>query len=411
MVLHARAAPHITEHDHGNTDSFAMKHAVKRKETYPIITPQMKPRRVAVVGDGTAGHVYPALAIAEAYTQLNDAVDLLFIGTPHNFASQLVPPAGYRLVLVEGGPLFGVGLAGKTRTAWRLSRGVLQARRVLRASGTQLVIGVGGYASAAALLAAKSLRLCTAVYEANAVPGLTNRLLGRFVDRVYLGFAAAGWAFPAARQLATGNPIRPAITALTEEERRAPHAENRPLHLLVTGGSLGASFLNQRVPDLLRQVAERGVFLEVRHQVGGFAVEPVRAAYAQGKVAAVVLPYIEDMVEAYRWADLVIARAGAGTIAELAASGLPALLVPLPQAPGNHQVANAQAFTTTGGGWSVEEKDWKVEAVLDWLMHLLRDETAWTAASRYARQFATPHAARTIVADCETLLSPQFSGL
>lgn len=370
----------------------------------------MKPRRIAVVGDGTAGHVYPALAIAEAYTHCSDAVDLLFIGTPRNFASRLVPPAGYRLALVEGGPLFGVGLVGKTHTAWRLSRGVVQARRVLRAFGTRLVIGVGGYASAAAILAAKSLGLFTAIYEANAVPGLTNRLLGRFVDRVYLGFAAAGWAFPADRQLVTGNPLRPAIAALAEEERKAPHSERRPLHLLVTGGSLGATFLNQRVPDLLQKVSEHGLSFEVRHQVGDFAVEPVQAAYARARIAAVVSSYIDNMVEAYRWADLAIARAGAGTIAELAVSGLPAILVPLPHAPGDHQVANAQAFAATGGGWSVEEKDWRTEALIDRLTSILRDEMTWTAASHRARQFATPHAAHMIVADCETLLSSQFSG-
>jgi UDP-N-acetylglucosamine--N-acetylmuramyl-(pentapeptide) pyrophosphoryl-undecaprenol N-acetylglucosamine transferase len=210
--------------------------------------------------------------------------------------------------------------------------------------------------------------------------------------------------------LVTGNPIRPAIAALAAEERKAPHSENRPLHLLVTGGSLGATFLNQRVPDLLQKVVDRGLSLEVRHQVGGFAVEHVRAAYARAKIAAVVSSYIDDMVEAYRWADLAIARAGAGTIAELAVSGLPALLVPLPNAPGNHQVANARAFTAIGGGWSVEEKDWRAEAPIDRLTNILRDETVWTAASRRARQFATPHATRTIVADCEALLSRQFSG-
>jgi UDP-N-acetylglucosamine--N-acetylmuramyl-(pentapeptide) pyrophosphoryl-undecaprenol N-acetylglucosamine transferase len=273
-----------------------------------------------------------------------------------------------------------------------------------------LVIGAGGYASAAALLAAKSLGLFTAIYEANTVPGLTNRLLGRFVDRVYLGCAAAGGAFPADRQLVTGNPLRPAIAALAEEERKAPHSEQRPLHLLVTGGSLGAAFLNQRGPELLQKMAERGLLLEVWHQVGGFAVEPVRAAYARAKIPAVVSSYIDDMVEAYRWADLAIARAGAGTIAELAASGLPALLVPLPRAPGDHQVANAQVFAATGGGWSIEEKNWGTEAVIERLANILRDETAWTAASRRARQFATPHATHAIIADCEALLSSQSNG-
>ena len=405
MVLHPRAAPYIAQDNHSYTDLSLMRHAVKKTASYSIFDPAMKPRCVAVVGDGTAGHVYPALAIAEAYKQTRADVDLLFIGIPDGFAARLVTSHGYRLALVQGGPLFGVGVTGKLQTLWRLGLGVLQARRILRAAATQLVVGVGGYASAAALLAAKSLGLSTAIHEANTVPGLANKLLGRFVDRVYLGFAAAGEAFPADRQLVTGNPLRPEVVALGSEQRTAPHGADRSIHILITGGSLGAPFLNQQIPELLKQVADRGLPLEVRHQVGGFDPSPVRAAYAHARVPASVVPYIDDMTDAYRWADFAIARAGAGTIAELAVSGLPALLVPLPHAPGNHQVANALAFTNTGGGWCVQETDWRVEAIAERLITLFSNATAWTAASQSARRFATPEAARAIVADCEALLS------
>ena len=146
-----------------------MRHTVKGKTSYSILDPQMNPHRIAVVGDGTAGHVYPALAIADVYRQFSATVDLLFIGVPDGFAARLAPTHGYRLALVQGGPLFGVGIASKLRTLWRLGVGVQQARQVLQAANTRLVIGVGGYASAAALLAAKSLRLSTAIYEANTV--------------------------------------------------------------------------------------------------------------------------------------------------------------------------------------------------------------------------------------------------
>lgn len=364
----------------------------------------MNPHRIAVVGDGTAGHVYPALAIADAYRQFSATVDLLFIGVPDGFAARLAPTHGYRLALVQGGPLFGVGIASKLRTLWRLGVGVQQARQVLQAANTRLVIGVGGYASAAALLAAKSLRLSTAIYEANTVPGLANQLLGRAVDRVYLGFAAAGRIFPEGRTLVTGNPIRPGILAAGSKERVAPHGGGRPVHILVTGGSLGAPFLNQKVPELLGQVAARGLPIEVLHQVGGFDRQQVRAAYAPAKVPASIVSYIDDMTEAYRWADFAIARAGAGTIAELAVSGLPALLVPLPHAPGDHQVTNALAFADAGGGWCVQEKNWHLEALTAQLAMFFTDAAAWTTASQCARRFATPDAARAIVTDCEALM-------
>ncbi len=368
----------------------------------------MKPHRVAVVGDGTAGHVYPALAIADAYRKFGDTVDWLVVGGPDGFAARLEPSHGYRLALVQSGPLFGVGVAGKLRTLWRLGVGVCQARRVLRAAETKLVIGVGGYASAAALLAAKSLRLATAIYEANAVPGLTNKLLGRFVDRIYLGSAAAGWGFPAARTLVTGNPIPSRILAGGGRERVAPHGTGRPVHILVTGGSLGARFLNQQVPDLLARVAARGLSIEVRHQVGGFDPDQVRPAYAHAGIPAAVVPYIEDMTDAYGWADFAIARAGAGTLAELAVSGLPALLVPLPTAPGNHQITNALAFVDAGGGWCVQETDWQPAALTEQIVRIFSDVGVWTSASQGARRFATPDAARTIAADCEALMKRRW---
>jgi UDP-N-acetylglucosamine--N-acetylmuramyl-(pentapeptide) pyrophosphoryl-undecaprenol N-acetylglucosamine transferase len=408
MVLHPRAAPDIAQDNHGHADLLLTRHMVTNKVSYFIPDPQMKPHRVAVVGDGTAGHVYPALAIADAYRQVCDTVDLLFIGAPDGFAARLAPSHGYRLALVQGGPLFGVGVAGKLRTLWRLGVGVHQAQRVLRAAETKLVLGVGGYASAAALLAAKSLRLATAIYEANTVPGLTNKLLGRFVDRIYLGFAAAGEVFAADRRLVTGNPIRSRILAVGGKERVAPHGTGRPVHILVTGGSLGAPFLNQQVPALLGQVAARGLSIKVRHQVGGFDPDQVRAAYTRAGIPAAVAPYIDDMTDAYGWADFAIARAGAGTIAELAVSGLPALLVPLPAAPGNHQITNALAFVDAGGGWCAQETDWQPTVLTEQIVRIFSEVDVWTSISQGARRFATPDAARTIVADCEALMKGRW---
>jgi UDP-N-acetylglucosamine--N-acetylmuramyl-(pentapeptide) pyrophosphoryl-undecaprenol N-acetylglucosamine transferase len=368
----------------------------------------MERRRVAVAGGGTAGHVYPALAIAAAYRQTVDNVDLLFLGTAEGFEARLMPRHGYRLVLVQGAPLFRVGLGGKLRALNCLGSGIGQARRALKAHGARLVIGLGGYASAGVLLAARSLGLPAAIHEANVLPGLTNKLLGRLVDRVYLGFAASGWAFPRGRTLVTGNPVRSEIVRVGCEKQQRRYGVDRPVHILVTGGSEGAPFLNRHAPDLLRRVAGHGLALAVSHQVGVWAVEPVRAAYARAGLAASVVPYIEDMATAYRRADLVVARAGALTLAELAVCGLPALLVPLPTAARDHQTANARVFAAAGGSWWVREADWHPESLAARLAALLRDPAAWMAAALRMRQLATPHAARAIVADCEALMAGRW---
>jgi UDP-N-acetylglucosamine--N-acetylmuramyl-(pentapeptide) pyrophosphoryl-undecaprenol N-acetylglucosamine transferase len=254
-------------------------------------------RRLTIVGGGTAGHVYPALTIADTYRRTFDSVDVLFIGTPEGCEARLVPAHGYRFTMVQGSPWFGAGVGGRLHATRTLVVGIAQARHLLRAQGAKLVIGLGGYASAGVLLAARSLGLRTVIHEANIVPGLANKLLGRLADRVYLGFKAATWAFPPDRTLVTGNPVRPEIAAVGDEKRRATCSVRQPVRILVMGGSQGAPFLNRHVPDLLRQVAGHGLALAVRHQVGDDDPQPVRAQYAHAQIAAAVMPYIEDMAE------------------------------------------------------------------------------------------------------------------
>lgn len=367
-----------------------------------------KLRSIALACGGTAGHVYPALAIAEAYSRCEDNIRLLFISTPDGFAPRLIPSVGHRLVFVQGGPLFGVGWIGKLHTLQQLTIGIIQARRILKEHGIRLVIGVGGYASAAALCAAKSLGLSTVIHEANAVPGLANAVCGRFAERVYLGFASAAQQFAEKKRVVTGNPVRSSIASLRDRQRRAPRASGQAIRVLVTGGSLGASFLNHHAPELLQRVASYNLPLTVWHQVAEFDPEPVRNHYAKAGIAARVEPYIEDMGEAYRWADFAITRAGAGTLAELAICGTPALLVPLPHAPGDHQVKNAEAFVGTGEGWWVRETEWQTERLAQSLRALLTDAEAWLSASRQARRWAMPDAAQTLVADCEALMAGRW---
>ena len=366
----------------------------------------MAVRRFALAGGWTAGHVYPGLAIAEAFRDLG-ACETVFIGAPGGFEMPLDGADGVRVEIVNGGPLFGIGGFRKAASLARLAEGALQARRILAASGARLVIGVGGYASAAPLLGAKSLGLPTVIVEANVAAGLTNRLFAPFADRIFLG-ADARLNIPSDRTARTGLPVRRSIVEAADRVRRAPRESSRPFRIFVTGGSLGSAFLNQHVPSLCRRLAEDGVRLEVLHQSGDLASEDVRRAYRRSSTTARVLPFVHDMADAYRSADFVIARAGAGTIAELAISGVPALLVPLSGAAREHQVANADAYARSGACRWVCEESWREAEVAAELAGILRDPRAWSRGAAAARACARPQAAQEIVACCEELMHSRW---
>jgi UDP-N-acetylglucosamine--N-acetylmuramyl-(pentapeptide) pyrophosphoryl-undecaprenol N-acetylglucosamine transferase len=358
-----------------------------------------------VVGP-TAGHVYPALAIAEAWRALDPAVDFRFAGALDGPAERLLAARGFGLEPVSGSQLVNVGVGGKLAAVPRVVAGMAQARRILRAHGTRLVLGLGGYASGAVLLAGRALGAGVAIHEANVVPGVANRMLAPFVHRVYLGFASAAFAFSARKRVVTGHPVRAGIAALAAERRAAPDRA-RPARVLVLSSTRGESFLAERVPPLLAELERRGRLVEVLHQTGDVPADDVAHAYRRAAVKATVAPYLDEIASAYRWADLVIARSGAGTIAEAASAGVPSVLVPLADASGDHQTANAVAIASTGAGLAVREADWVGETLAGRVAALL-EPSAWTAASRAARALAMPDAAARIVADCERLMAGRW---
>jgi UDP-N-acetylglucosamine--N-acetylmuramyl-(pentapeptide) pyrophosphoryl-undecaprenol N-acetylglucosamine transferase len=355
-----------------------------------------------LVGGGTAGHVYPALAIAEAYRKEVPSLEVLFFGTGDGFEAKLVPPYGYPLSVVHSTPIVGQSLLGKLRTAGSLGGAVMCARRMLIEAKPDLIIGFGGYASVPTMVAARSLGMFTAIHECNAIAGLANKLLGWFVDRVYLGFETAAGQFDVGKTLVTGNPVRPDVQMLATQQRHS--APGQPFRILVTGGSQGSSFLNRQVPPLLSRLATWGLQLNVLHQCGRDDCESIRHDYRRGGLQASVMPFIDDMAEAYQWADIAISCAGATTLAELAILGIPVLLVPLSKAAKNHQFFNAAAFArVTGGCWQSEDR-WSPDDLLGTIAGLLRDPAAWREASEGVRRFAKPDASRMLVADCEATI-------
>lgn len=360
----------------------------------------MRTRRIAIAAGGTAGHVYPALAVADAYREAVLGIEVLFLGNSTGFEAELVKRSGYRFHTISASPLIGGNLRAKASAVANVLVSCVEARRILKMNDVEAVLGFGSYVSGGAILAARSLRIKTAIHESNIRAGIANRLLGPIVDRIYLGFEASPDS-SLSRAYVTGNPVRPDVAVLFNERRQPPVGKDA--RILVTGGSLGSAFLNRNVPELMKRLVAQGFSVQVRHQTGSGAAEAVSAAYRDKGINASVREYIDDMASAYRWANFAITCAGAATMAELAIAGLPALFVPLSWAAHNHQVHNAVAFTNRGGGYYVEESTWEAEPVASRIATLLGNSGAWLDASSAMRRLAQPSASDVIVADCEAL--------
>jgi UDP-N-acetylglucosamine--N-acetylmuramyl-(pentapeptide) pyrophosphoryl-undecaprenol N-acetylglucosamine transferase len=360
-------------------------------------------RRIAMVVGDTAGHVMPALAVVEAYREIDPALEVVFLSAAGCAATRIVPEAGHRLVTVPASAMARAGPHGVVASVARLGPGLWRATEVLSSWKTRLVIGTGGYPSGPVLPAARGLGLTTAVLEANAAPGMANRWLGHLVHRVWLGFPQAAPWFPASRRRVTGTPVRGAwVRRLVGVERVPPRG--RPTRVLVTGGARGAAFLGARGPGLVGRMRARGLDVEVVHHVGPRDEAAVRGAWDAVGVAATVTAHIANVAEALLWADVAVARPGASTLAELALAGLPALLVPLADAARDHQADNADAYRAGGAALCAREGDWDADALATALVGLLTDPRAWQAMSDAAHAQATPDAAQRIVEDCETLM-------
>lgn len=359
------------------------------------------PPCIALATGGTAGHVTPALAVADALRRRWPDAQLLFLGSAGGFEARLVAAHGHTFIALPAAPLYGVGALGWLRAIERLAAGVRQARRVLGDADARLVVGFGGYASAGAVLAARTLGVASVVHEANARPGLTNRLLARAAQAVCVSWPETAQRLPGTVPVHhTGMPIRTAIA--TPTARPAPVAGH--MRLLVCGGSLGSAFLNRHAAQLAAALRAAGVAVEVRHQAGARPLDEIRAGYAAAGVAARVEAHIDQMAAAYAWADCAVACAGAATLAEIAAAALPALVVPLASAADDHQADNAAAFARASGAPWVRESEWDATALAAVLAPLAHDPARWTALSRRVHAIARPDAADAVATVCAGLM-------
>lgn len=363
-----------------------------------------KGRRVALLCGGTGGHARAALGVGEAYRRLRADAEILYVGARQGFQleSRLVPDAGQRLELIDARPVMGRGLTGAARASLSLVVGLVQARRILRRNGIQVVVGFGGYGTPAGVLAAWTLDLPVAIHEANVVAGRANRLLQRFASRIFLGCETVTAWHSSSRVSVVGFPISADIAALAEIERAPPDSADRPIRVYVTGGSLGSSVLNREAPGLMYRLLEKGLPLEVVHQTGLDHEKTVAESYRRQGVKARASAFVRDIAGVYRWADFVLCTAGAATLAEVSAAGVPALIVPLRDVADAHQDANARRYATAGA-IVVTEKDWHTCELANRTAAVLSDPSAWTSTAAGVRSLALPNAAMTIARRCEEL--------
>ncbi|WP_409335789.1 undecaprenyldiphospho-muramoylpentapeptide beta-N-acetylglucosaminyltransferase [Halomonas sp. PAMB 3232] len=353
-------------------------------------------RRMLIMAGGTGGHVIPALSLARAL--MAQHVDVEWLGSPRGIENRLVPEAGIPLNTVAISGLRGNGAAGWFKAPLNLSRAVLDARRVIKRFKPDVVVGLGGFASGPGGLAAKLCGVPLVIHEQNAVAGLTNRVLSRLANKTY---AAFGNAF-GPRAEVIGNPVRSDIAALGETPRTDVELSTRPLRMLVVGGSLGAVALNERLPVALAALGE-GDRPEVWHQAGQERDAATRESYQTLGVPARVEAFIDDMAAAYDWADLVVCRAGALTVAELAAAAKPALLVPFPFAVDDHQRVNAEVLVEAGAARCVVQSELTPERLTALLDELLTRDTLVEMAA-CARQAAHLDALERLTAGCLSLV-------
>lgn len=348
--------------------------------------------RLVIAGGGTGGHLFPGIAVAEALLEIDSSSEVLFVGTERGIESRAVPKAGFQVRFIEVGGLKNVGLKKRLTTMAQLPASLLQARRILQEFRADAVVGVGGYSSGPVLVAARTLGLPTAICEQNSVPGLTNRILARLVDRIFVTFDASRSRFPAGKAELVGNPVRRAFREAAA--RPAPPIETGLVFTF--GGSQGARPLNETVPAALALVRQHGRAVRALHQAGKSDVEGVERAYGEAAVAAEVTPFIDDMVSAYRRAHVVICRAGATSCAELTALGVAAILVPFPQAADDHQTLNARDLEKVGACVLLPQAELTPERLAAEIERLLDDEERRDQLRDSARRAGRLEAAETV---------------
>jgi len=319
--------------------------------------------RLLIAAGGTGGHLFPGISVAQAFLELNPGGAVLFVGSDRGLEKTILERAGFRHVALNVGRIKGEGWIQRLKTFASLPTAFLQARSILKSFRPDVVFGIGGYSSGPMILAARWLGIPRAVLEPNAIPGLTNRILGRFVNRIFVAFPKAQEFFPASKVRLTGTPVRGDL-----QPSEIPPSVRGDFTLAVLGGSQGATAVNKAVTAMLPRLEASGKPFCLLHQTGASDEGWVKDAYAKTNLACEVTAFVDDMARLYREADLVVSRAGASTISELLATRTPSILVPYPFAADDHQRFNADSVAAFGGAEVVPNAELS-EKLADRVLH------------------------------------------
>ncbi|MDR0967179.1 MAG: undecaprenyldiphospho-muramoylpentapeptide beta-N-acetylglucosaminyltransferase [Myxococcales bacterium] len=350
--------------------------------------------KLLIAGGGTGGHLFPGIALAEELlTRQPGMNDVLFVGTTRGIEARCVPEAGMKIEFIDVRALKGRGLFERLGALFMIPRALFQSLRILRRYQPDVVVGVGGYASGPVVLAARLLGLPTAIQEQNALPGMTNRWLGRLAQDVFTAFPEAAPFFPESKVRLIGNPIRRAFL----DNYLATPSRHEKTGLLIFGGSQGAHVLNTTALAALRALPdEQRAALAIVHQTGAHDLEEVRAGYAEAGIEAEVVEFIHDMSKAYERADLVVCRAGATSLAELTVAKKASILVPFAAAADNHQEVNAGSLVKAGAAVMVRESELTPERLAQEITALL-DPARRATMEKAASHLGHPEAAHDLI--------------
>ena len=356
--------------------------------------------KVLIAGGGTGGHLFPGIALAEEVTTRHHGNEVVFVGTERGLEARVVPKEGYPLELVKVQGLKGKSLFAFLKALIALPLAFIESFRILARQKPDVVVGVGGYASGPVVLAAWLMGIPTAIQEQNALPGLTNRLLGRVVRVVFTAFEGARRFFPEKKVQLIGNPIR---RKLMDNYLRS-HVAHERFSLLVFGGSLGARGINQRMIEALDSLGDLKDGLHFVHQTGKNDLEQVRKGYAEKGFQADVVEFIDDMSSAYAKADLVVCRAGATTLAELTVCKKASLLIPFPHATDDHQAVNAKALVDAGAALMFRESELTGQTLAETIRTLKSQPAQLKNMEKKAGLLGRPEAAKELADVCVDMM-------
>ena len=355
--------------------------------------------KLIVAGGGTGGHLFPGIAVAEEFLSRNTANQVLFVGSERGIEARAIPKLGYRLELISAAGVRGKGSIAKLKAFIMLLNGYAQSRKILRQFQPDLVLGVGGYASLPMVLAANGMGIPRYIHEQNALPGMSNKVLSKIANRVFISLEESAQFFPKNSTLLTGNPLRKQILDMLTTEA-APQDTGGRFNLFIFGGSQGARALNLALPQAVAQLSpEERNQLAIIHQTGEADLQQVQAAYRAIDCTADVRPFIDDMATAYQSADLIVCRAGATTIAEVTALGKACLFVPFPHATDDHQRKNAEALLKKGACELLLEQEIGKGSLAGAISRLMQNYDELKQIGTRAGELARIDAAQVIVDD------------